>query len=864
MIFNKEFTRLLTLMFDCKGIDDSARIVVTNCKGYCKHLSLKAILADGALALPADLPRDTCYFGLAARNDKVLDGKTGTAKQLQLISAFAVDLDIAGPGHKGCNLPESCEEALRAVEHLPPPSAVVSTGGGRHLYWFLKTPLSLTTKIEVDYAKDKLSDFGASVLNRGQESGFDVDNIFQLARLLRVPGSRNIKKADDPKTVEILELNNQRYELNELIPSVKTTVVSKELRKNIVEPPPADNDSNIAQRWMVENSRDFTNPARECPVCGHRDCFGLVPEKETLYSCFSANHDSNGCSRGIQREGCFLMDSLELEAHERGMTRNEVLKADGYIDHVRKHIDVTGKSFGEVADAIGEGVVFNDKLYRHGDDLVRAPLDNEKVCYSPLSHLGFWAETSKSLRLTQINSKGEVRKYPDGSCEKACKVILENPRGYRFREIVHSSLYPILLRDGSVLTSSGYDEHSRYYLIRDYGDFDFPKHPGLTEAKEAFKKLGQLFHDFPFMTSDDKAALIGLSMTLAASHLLSYRPPFVTIAHTPGTGKTLCNETAFLIGAPGQTYSHIKSIGNKDEFRKEVLSLARGGNQVAFVDNAVGMVGSPHLSSIVTSRTIDGRILGVSKAGSFRNKLTFVINGNNVKLRDDLGRRAAIINLVTEHEHPEERVNFRIPNLNSHVQDNQLDYYRCVLIVLSAYINAGEPKHVLPPHGSFEDWDDLIRGAIYWVSGLDVLSGKKIIKEDLDSDRQYINTVLLSLHGRFGSKPFRARDIKNYDFLDTALYEALEELKGGSQMMNVGSILHSMKGRIVDGMRLIVAKRDPKRGNQWQIEEVKMKDESNAKKELTAAGISQLFERRPLERAVNDQVEQNVDERKKA
>ncbi|MFO1053971.1 MAG: hypothetical protein U1F36_17275 [Planctomycetota bacterium] len=92
-----------------------------------------------------------------------------------------------------------------------------------------------------------------------------------------------------------------------------------------------------AQRWNADHRRSFLDPDRECPACGHRGCFGPLPDNQDRWFCFSANHeaDSGGCGLPAPSLQGWSGDALDLEARQRGLSRVEVLRQDGYLDRLR-------------------------------------------------------------------------------------------------------------------------------------------------------------------------------------------------------------------------------------------------------------------------------------------------------------------------------------------------------------------------------------------------------------------------------------------------------------------------------------------------------------------------------------------------
>jgi len=134
------------------------------------------------------------YFGVCPRRER--KGKEENVGQL---NSLWIDLD--------CKTMKEKLKALKKLEHFEfPPSIIVSSGNGLHCYWLLSKPYPIRTN------KEKLN---AKGYVKGLTLALHGDSTFDLSRVLRVPGTKNLKNPDNPLPVEILEFNtSRRYELS--------------------------------------------------------------------------------------------------------------------------------------------------------------------------------------------------------------------------------------------------------------------------------------------------------------------------------------------------------------------------------------------------------------------------------------------------------------------------------------------------------------------------------------------------------------------------------------------------------------------------------------------------------------------------
>ncbi len=145
-----------------------------------------------------DLPdfKDTnVYFGVCPRRER-----QGKEENVEEVNSLWVDLDC-----------ETMTEKLTALKKLEEfefsPSIIVSSGNGLHCYWLLDRPYAIKTN------KDRLD---AKGYLKGLTLALGGDKTFDLSRILRVPGTKNLKNPHNPLPVEILEFHpTRRYELGD-------------------------------------------------------------------------------------------------------------------------------------------------------------------------------------------------------------------------------------------------------------------------------------------------------------------------------------------------------------------------------------------------------------------------------------------------------------------------------------------------------------------------------------------------------------------------------------------------------------------------------------------------------------------------
>ena len=137
------------------------------------------------------------------------------ADEVHALAGCWADIDVAGPGHKGKDYPPDEEAAWEVIRSILPPTMVVSSGGGLHGYWLFEVPWILDVETR-PVAAQLVKDWQAALRVFCMTRGWDLDATHDLARVMRLPGSMNVKDADNPQPVNIIYSGGPRYALETL------------------------------------------------------------------------------------------------------------------------------------------------------------------------------------------------------------------------------------------------------------------------------------------------------------------------------------------------------------------------------------------------------------------------------------------------------------------------------------------------------------------------------------------------------------------------------------------------------------------------------------------------------------------------
>jgi hypothetical protein len=301
--------------------------------------------------------------------------------------------------------------------------------------------------------------------------------------------------------------------------------------------------------------------------------------------------------------------------------------------------------------------------------------------------------------------------------------IAETPTWPGVRELLTIAECPAVRADGS-LTDTGYDPATGCLFRTSVPIPPIPDRPTKADAEEAAGRLFAVVRQFPFEDVLARAVWLAAVLTGVQRPVIAGPVPgFVINGNKAGTGKGLLIDMAGIVVwghvIPTRTYCK-----DDEEAGKVKLTLALGAAEVVHFDNVAegAYYGGSSLDSALTTTVADGRILGVSRdAGPVPLRPCWFLSGNNVSPYRDAYRRWIPCNLITQEEHPHERDDIEIRNMRAHILARRGELLRDALIILTAHALAGRPSEDGARLGSFEEWDEVVRGAVWFATGLDCL-----------------------------------------------------------------------------------------------------------------------------------------------
>lgn len=153
-----------------------------------------------------------CSVGLSAEDLGKKQRVTNT--HAAGVVGVVADVDFAGKGKK--NYPPE-DVALEIATSLLAPSVLVYSGNGLQAWWLYREIWTFDDEDERAEALELSRQWGGLLQDVAKAQGYKIDSVHDLARVMRLPGTWNLKDPDEPKLVQLtMPERETRYNPNDL------------------------------------------------------------------------------------------------------------------------------------------------------------------------------------------------------------------------------------------------------------------------------------------------------------------------------------------------------------------------------------------------------------------------------------------------------------------------------------------------------------------------------------------------------------------------------------------------------------------------------------------------------------------------
>lgn len=387
---------------------------------------------------------------------------------------------------------------------------------------------------------------------------------------------------------------------------------------------------------------------------------------------------------------------------------------------------------------------------------------------------------------------------------------------------------PTVRPDGTILNTPGYDEQTGLFY-RPVGEVDaVPENPTKEEVKTALDGLLEVVCDVPFAAPMHKAAWLAALLTPLCRWLYDGPSPLVLFdASMAASGKTLNARVLgqILLGRTVPTMSWPTSQDSEPERRKQITSIALAGDSLVLLDNIEGLLGGPALNAVLTSTDWRDRLLGITKLTPILPLTAmWMATANNCTLGRDVARRTLPVRLEPMVERPEERKDFKHPNLEAWAHEERHRLVAHVLTVIRAWCVAGKPQPA-PKLGTFEGWSSVVRQIVVWLGLPDPVEAQTAARATAEPEKNESGAYLFHIKDFMGLGNFFSvgglldKVAKNPQAPIHAFFS--DVFNGLPTTLVLSKRFSRIRGQVYGGLRLVTKVGDSHlKVNVWAVERV--------------------------------------------
>ena len=174
--------------------------------------------------------------GIASRNGgRFTTQNKLTEEEVGGLAGMWADIDWDDPVHRKPHLPPSLEQALETMEEaLLEPTLLINSGHGLQGWWLFKEPWMFLNAEDHELGRRAAQWWHQHIKGLFTARGWAVDSVFNLDRIMRLPGTWNNRNPDERKPVTVIEDTGRRYTPQEFL-----DLVPEDFRTSA--PPPGRN-----------------------------------------------------------------------------------------------------------------------------------------------------------------------------------------------------------------------------------------------------------------------------------------------------------------------------------------------------------------------------------------------------------------------------------------------------------------------------------------------------------------------------------------------------------------------------------------------------------------------------------------------
>jgi hypothetical protein len=559
--------------------------------------------------------------------------------------------------------------------------------------------------------------------------------------------------------------------------------------------------------------------------------------RAALYAAVDTWQDHPEAGRAGVDHGLRHIGTPEHETRFWEERRTQVTGQDG--ERPTLHLGNAAESAEWLRDNLGTGPLAG--MFRRSGEIVHTPRQGEDGYREPqaegdedgpaqvrivdASRIASTVQWTYTCVRTLATGEQRAAMFPKIAAQVAvdCPEMVPNLRV--LKGVTHT---PLVRRDGSVLSTPGYDAATRMLYLPEVG-LDMPEVPEVPTEEQVKEAVGLLMHmvdGFPFVHEDHRANYFGFLLTPLLRELLP--PPYKAFgfnARQPGSGKTLMSTLGRIIH--GGVFRG-STPEDEAEIRKQVTSiLDQTTGPVVVFDNVTGVLKSATLAALLTSASYSDRRLGVTEEVTRANDRVWSFTGNNCQIGGDLPRRTILVDIDPGMPHPEDRTGFAINDIEGWVRTHRGELLRALLILVRAWVMRGM-QYTQVGSDSYARWIGAVRAILANAGITGVFDSRGTRVEVADEDDEWAD-FLEAVEGVYGTNEWTIKDLLaefsgtnpalTIDCLPATLADKANKAYGDVRVINksLGRWLRNREGRWARDVTVRAA-RVVHRTQVWRIE----------------------------------------------
>lgn len=730
------------------------------------------------------------FFGVCPRFGD--QGRYDLAWQIRTVRTLWADIDHL-----------SVDEALGRVAEagLPPPSIVVNSGNGAHLYWLLEQPYLIddvgdpppveTEFVEAPNGKREprkylLEDGERIYLDRrrhqsrlspkasrlqdilaGIAQACGGDKTKDVSRLMRVPGTLNRKderNGSEPRPTSLVSCDpSLRYPLATFEPFAIASPDTERASQIAAMPLPRTRKVSASKADKLE---DRIAASAIAPAGGRSEadfalvCYAIrigMPADEL----WARVEQTGKFAEGGRRYFNVTWENAEFDIRAaklddlQGKSSRKRTPGSGQASRVEQSV-----GHSEDRDAYCEVASEDQERPTISVDAVMTPVGETMhqitdrllatgECFSRADQLVVVAERTVRPILSTPELSGLLNQhvefyFVDGEGGEYRPIPPAYGNTWLNRVDQRARLPAIKLfthnpvyTEDWRLVEPGYDIGSGIYYAGES-----------VEPQERTEHLDTLLRDFCFKSPADRTNYIGVLLTaLLVPRFIGSKPAVLFNGNQPELGKSILAQIIAILrdGHPTETASYNP---NDEEFEKRLGAVVRRGVTTIVIDNAKGRGRNPRIESACLERSITDpilsfRLLGQSASIRAENSHIFCITANTPDVSRDLVTRSVVINLYYEGD-PARR-EFSIDDPEGFAQQHRLELLGELIGMVERWKASGMPMAKVHSRFNKRGWGNIVGGILEACGEPDFLANADEAAALLDETRREFAELIVVL-----------------------------------------------------------------------------------------------------------------------